>query len=257
MNIKWLLPLVISLSAVSPLSQAQYKNERHNGDVVVKKATDKKVVNKNVVDKKVLVKKSVVHHSPEYKTVIQKNVVHAPSVHKPIVKTRVVYKTGALVRKAPVNSIALRFGGVSFVFHDGLYYRHVKQGYKVVRPPVGLRVNHLPAGYERIVVRGSAYYFAQGIYYVFDNGAYRVIDEPAYLGDEYVTEDNSVVANSLEYQQSTANNTGYELGKAYDSLPKGAEPVSKDGQQYFKYYDIYFLPQSSNAGVHYLAVRLD
>tara|TARA_R110002012_G_C11636005_1_gene610199 strand:- start:1086 stop:1799 length:714 start_codon:yes stop_codon:yes gene_type:complete len=237
MNIKWLLPLVISLSALSPLSQAQYKNERHNGDVVVKMVTDKKVVNK-----KVLVKKTV---------------VHAPSVHKPVVKKRVVYKTGALVRKAPVNSISLRFGGVSFVFHEGLYYRHVKQGYKVVRPPVGLRVGYLPAGYERIVVRGSAYYFAQGIYYVFDNGAYRVIDEPAYLGDEYVSEDNSVVANSLEYQPSTANNTGYELGKAYDSLPQGVESVIQNGQQYFKYRDIYFLPQSSNAGVHYLAVKLD
>ncbi|GAC22318.1 hypothetical protein GMES_0003 [Paraglaciecola mesophila KMM 241] len=44
---------------------------------------------------------------------------------------------------------------------------------------------------------------------------------------------------------------------AYDSLPQGAEPVSQNGQQYFKYRDIYFLPQSSNAGVHYLAVKLN
>ena len=61
----------------------------------------------------------------------------------------------------------------------------MKQGYKVVRPPVGLRVSYLPAGYERIVVGSSAYYFSQGIYYVFDNGGYRVIDEPAYLDDTY------------------------------------------------------------------------
>ena len=157
---------------------------------------------------------------------VKKTVVHAPSVHKPVVKKRVVYKTGALVRKAPVNSISLRFGGVSFVFHEGLYYRHVKQGYKVVRPPVGLRVGYLPAGYERIVVKGSAYYFAQGIYYVFDNGGYRVIDEPVYLDNTY--------------------DTGVSI-----------ESVIQNGQQYFKYYDIYFLPQSSNAGVHYLAVKLD
>ena len=257
MNMKWLLPLAFSLIALPTLSQAQHQDERHNRDAVVKRVTKTKVLVRETV-----VRAPVVRHSPEHKTVIRQTVVHAPAVHKPgvrkpVLKKRVVYKTGALVRNVPVNSISLRFGGVSFVFHDGLYYRHVKQGYKVVRPPVGLRVNHLPAGYERLVMRGSTYYFAQGIYYVFEDGAYRVIDEPAYLDDEYVTEDNSVVANSLEYQQSTAISTGYELGKAYDSLPKGAEPVSKDGQQYFKYYDIYFLPQSSNAGVHYLAVKLD
>lgn len=190
MNMKWLLPLAVSLIALPTLSLAQHKDERHSRDVVEKRGADKRVIEKRILDNnvaksKVVVKETVVRRSPEHKTVIQKTVVRAPKVHKPVVKKRVIYKTGALVRKAPVNSISLRFAGVSFVFHDGLYYRHVKQGYKVVRPPVGLRVSYLPAGYKRIVVGSSSYYFSQGIYYVFDNGGYRVIDEPAYLDDTY------------------------------------------------------------------------
>ena len=173
-----------------------------------------------------------------------------PNAHK-----RVVYKTGAVLRKKPVNGIALRFGGVSFIFNNGLYYRHLDKGYTVVRPPIGLKISLLPKGYERIIIMGSSYYFFQGIYYVYEAGNYRVIDEPA----SFVTSsNNSSNANVIISQDEVnAENLSFQLGKAYSALPQGAQSVIINGQQYFKYEDVYFLPQSSNNTVHYLAVKLE
>lgn len=184
----------------------------------------------------------------QYKVVQQhQNKPRAPAVNK-----RVVYKTGAVIRKAPTNGLALRFGGVSFIFNEGLYYRHVNQVYTVVRPPVGLRVSYLPNGYEHIIIKGRPYYFLQGIYYVFDNGDYRVIEEP--ISDDTDSDSPSqILVQSVE----TASNTSFQLGKAYDSLPQGAQSVLVNDQQYFKYHDIYFLPQSSGNSVYYLAVKLE
>ncbi|MEH6711773.1 MAG: DUF6515 family protein [Paraglaciecola polaris] len=183
---------------------------------------------------------------------------HRNETHGPVVvHKRVVYKTGAVVRKAPTNSIALRFGGVSFMFNNGLYYRHMNNGYKVVRPPVGLKVRHLPNGYERIVIQSRPYYFAQGIYYVFDNGDYRVIDEPS---TQVIYRDSSpvVVSQSIETQNGNASQRfGYVLGNTYDELPSGVQLVSVNKQQYFQYRDIYFIPQSSAGEVRYLAVKLN
>lgn len=172
-----------------------------------------------------------------------------------IAHKRVVYKTGAVLRKKPVNGIALRFGGVSFLFNNGLYYRHLDKGYTVVRPPIGLKISLLPKGYERIIIMGSSYYFFQGIYYVYDAGNYRVIDEPA----SFVTSsNNSLNANVIISQDEVIDeNLSFQLGKAYSALPQGAQSVIVNGQQYFKYEDVYFLPQSSNNTVHYLAVKLE
>lgn len=172
-----------------------------------------------------------------------------------IAHKRVVYKTGAVLGKKPVNGIALRFGGVSFIFNNGLYYRHLDKGYTVVRPPIGLKISLLPKGYERIIIMGSSYYFFQGIYYVYDAGNYRVIDEPASFVS---SSNNSSNANVIISQDEViAENLSFQLGKAYSALPQGAQSVIVNGQQYFKYEDVYFLPQSSNNTVHYLAVKLE
>ena len=102
---------------------------------------------------------------------------------------------------------------------------------------------------------GSSYYFFQGIYYVYEAGNYRVIDEPA----SFVTSsNNSSNANVIISQDEVnAENLSFQLGKAYSALPQGAQSVIVNGQQYFKYEDVYFLPQSSNNTVHYLAVKLE
>ena len=218
-----LLPIILSLAAQPTISMAQ---------------------NKVAQEHKKSQKPTNAHKKPP-------NAYKKPTnAHK-----RVVYKTGAVLRTQPVNGIALRFGGVSFIFNNGLYYRHLDKGYTVVRPPIGLKISLLPKGYERIIIMGSSYYFFQGIYYVYEAGNYRVIDEPA----SFVTSsNNSSNANVIISQDEVnAENLSFQLGKAYSALPQGAQSVIINGQQYFKYEDVYFLPQSSNNTVHYLAVKLE
>lgn len=238
MKTQWLLPLTVSLMVAPLLGHAQHRDERQEQHQN-KQHTAPVVVNKTVVNKAVVNRVATKNHM----------------AHK-----RVVYKTGAVVQRAPAKGVSLRFGGLSFIFHDGLYYRHYKQGYKVVRPPVGLTVRYLPAGYERIVARGRTYYFAQGIYYVFDDGAYRVINEPDdTLIYQYDTDndESTIVAHSVESQQYANQTSGFVLGKTYGSLPPSANPVTVNGQQYFQYRDIYFLPQSAGGDVRYLALKLN
>ncbi|MDO6841713.1 DUF6515 family protein [Paraglaciecola chathamensis] len=247
MKIQWLLPVTVSLMVAPLLGYAQHRDERQDpryeqrqNQQQNKRHSAPVVVNKTVVNKTVVNKVGVKNHK----------------AHK-----RVVYKTGAVVQRAPAKGVSLRFGGLSFIFHDGLYYRHYKQGYKVVRPPVGLTVRYLPAGYERIVARGLTYYFAQGIYYVFDDGAYRVINEPSdtliYQDDVYNAGGSTIVAHSVESQQYANQTSGFVLGKTYVSLPPSAKLVTVSGQQYFQYRDIYFLPQSTGGEVRYLALKLN
>ncbi|MGY0590840.1 MAG: DUF6515 family protein [Paraglaciecola chathamensis] len=247
MKIQWLLPLTVSLMVAPLLGHAQHRDERQDlryeqrqNQQQNKQHSAPVVVNKTVVNKTVVNKAGVKNHK----------------AHK-----RVVYKTGAVVQRAPAKGVSLRFGGLSFIFHDGLYYRHYKQGYKVVRPPVGLTVRYLPAGYERIVARGLTYYFAQGIYYVFEDGAYRVINEPSdtliYQDDVYNAGGSTIVAHSVESQQYANQTSGFVLGKTYGSLPPSAKLVTVSDQQYFQYRDIYFLPQSAGGDVRYLALKLN
>lgn len=242
MKIQWLLPFTVSLMVAPLLGHAQHRDERQ--DLRYEQRQNQQQ-NKQ-------------HSAP---VVVNKTVVNKAGVKNHKAHKRVVYKTGAVVQRAPAKGVSLRFGGLSFIFHDGLYYRHYKQGYKVVRPPVGLTVRYLPAGYERIVARGLTYYFAQGIYYVFDDGAYRVINEPSdtliYQDDVYNAGGSTIVAHSVESQQYANQTSGFVLGKTYGSLPPSAKLVTVSGQQYFQYRDIYFLPQSTGGEVRYLALKLN
>lgn len=255
MKIQWLLPFTVSLMVAPLLGYAQHRDERQDPRYEQRQNQQQNKRQNQQQNKQ--------HSAPVVvnKTVVNKTVVNKAGVKNHKAHKRVVYKTGAVVQRAPAKGVSLRFGGLSFIFHDGLYYRNYKQGYKVVRPPVGLTVRYLPAGYERIVARGLTYYFAQGIYYVFDDGAYRVINEPSdtliYQDDVYNAGGSTIVAHSVESQQYANQTSGFVLGKTYGSLPPSAKLVTVSGQQYFQYRDIYFLPQSTGGDVRYLALKLN
>jgi len=169
---------------------------------------------------------------------------------------RPVYKTGAVVHQPPPNGLPLIYAGISFIFNNGIYYRQYQQGYTVVRPPAGLKIRYMPNGYEIIIINGRQYYFYQGIYYDFDSGYYRVINEPV---NNVIYTDSAapLLIQPIETPQGSASQSGFQLGRSYKSLPQGAQSVTINGQQYFQYADIYFLPQSSDSSVHYIAVQLD
>ena len=169
---------------------------------------------------------------------------------------RPVYKAGAVVRQPPPNGLPLIFAGIPFIFNNGIYYRQFDQGYTVVRPPVGLKILYMPNGYEIVVINGQSYYFYQGIYYAFDSGYYRVINEPV-ANVIYTDSAAPLLVQPVDTLQGSGTQTGFQLGKSYSSLPQGAQSVMVNGQQYFQYADIYFLPQSSGGSVQYIAVKLN
>lgn len=164
-------------------------------------------------------------------------------------RKRAIYKAGLRSHKLPRNGRRLRFAGLSFIFSSGLYYRHLNNGYTVVHPPVGLKIRYLPQGFEDIFIHGIHYYFFQGIYYIANGGYYEVVEEPSSDTTSLSISDEAAYINELH--------DDFELGQHYSLLPKGAQLVVINGEQYFKFQDIYFLPQSFDNGVHYLAVKLN
>ena len=79
------------------------------------------------------------------------------------------------------------------------------------------------------------------MYYIADNNGYTVVDEPP---------------TRLNQAIRVGNVNDYSLGQTYDSLPQAAQAVIINSQQYFKYGDIYFLPQISGDDIKYLAIKL-
>lgn len=243
MKLTILLPFVMSLIVLPTTGAAQgkdpqYKDARYKETKSIEGQNKK---NQHKQSKGKETKKSSSHQkSAPVKVVSYKTVIH----RQQSVPQRKVYKAGAVVHKAPSKGISVNFGGVSFIFNEGFYYRYGHQGYTVVRPPSGLKVRYLPNGHEKVIVKGRSYYAVQGIYYVFDNGYYRVVEAP---GGTIIRSTTILPTQSSSFQ----------LGNSYSALPQGAESVTINGQQYFQYRDIYFLPQLSGQGIHYLAVRLN
>lgn len=153
----------------------------------------------------------------------------------------VTYRPGHYFNHLPRNSASIRFNGITFTFSDGIYYRKAKRGYHVVKPPRGLRIRSLPRHYSHFKRHNTTYYTYQNVYYVADNNGYRVVDEP------------KIVVNQAIKVGSAKN---YDLGQTYDTLPISAEAVTINDQQYFKYQDIYFLPQINGDEIKYLAINL-
>lgn len=151
------------------------------------------------------------------------------------------YKENKYIRHLPRRSTSIWFNGISFSFNDGIYYRKAKKGYHAVMPPHGLRIKKLPRHYSRIKHHKSTYYTYQNVYYIADRGGYKVVDRP-------IIQRNKAIKIGNAYD--------YSLGQIYDELPTSAEPITINSQQYFKYNDIYFLPQISGDEIKYLAISL-
>ena len=72
---------------------------------------------------------------------------------------------GAPVRAVPPGARWVIWGGVNYRFYDGVWYAPGRQGFVVVRPPIGLVVADLPPLATAITIAGIAYLYANGVYY--------------------------------------------------------------------------------------------
>lgn len=87
---------------------------------------------------------------------------------------------GHVVRRLPARHRTIYWSGISYLFGDGLFYRHSPAGYIIVEPPVGAIVPILPDGYTRVTVeRTPRYYYEDTYYAVAPKGGYVVVAPPA------------------------------------------------------------------------------
>jgi Family of unknown function (DUF6515) len=100
--------------------------------------------------------------------------------------------------------VIIPFGGISYHYSSGYYYRPYGRYYRSVFPPVGIHISILPRGYRRVYVGQSPYYYYDGTYYRHnkDKNYYEVIDAP--LGasvPELPEEAKVVVINDQKYYE--------------------------------------------------------
>lgn len=85
---------------------------------------------------------------------------------------------GGIVRTLPHGHQILRSGRQEYVYHRGVFYHPDHEGFRVIRPPRGLAVHHLPPGFETLAIAGITYFLFADIYYRQANTGYIVVDAP-------------------------------------------------------------------------------
>ncbi len=108
---------------------------------------------------------------------------------------------GAIVRDLPRGTIGLSYAGVSYRYHDGVWYEPRGPAFMVVAPPIGLVVPSLPTFATALAARGGeTYLYANQTYYRPrpDLGGYEVVNDPpesvSQLGSEmYVAPQSNTI----------------------------------------------------------------
>lgn len=179
------------------------------------------------------------------KTVQKKTERKAPTAHRPtkntrtvahksvkrvrVNRTRVVHyhyrhlpKRGAIVTTLNAKALAIKFGGVGYRFHSGVWYKPLGKKWIVTRPSCGIRVRSLPVGHRKALVGATVYYYYYGTYYRQQNQEYEVVSAP----------------------------NGAEIS----SLPEGYNVVNVNGVEYYELDDIYYMPSLDQEGEEILVV---
>lgn len=187
------------------------------------------------------------------------------------------------------------FGGISYRFSGGYFYRPYGSYFQIVAPPIGISIGALPFGYYPFAFGPSMFYYYNGTYYRQDRDKYKVVDAPMgaevpslpkgaktvvindetfyELGGTYYkaftkTEDNKtwykvvgkngVVNNSAEPPAQQAQPAAPQIGDKYDQLPEGCKAVNIKGQQYYISPEgIYLQPIKENGKTLYQIVGID
>jgi hypothetical protein len=209
--------LVLLFMFVVTNAEAQRKNKNS------KKTS--KTAQKKTVQKKAVRKAPVAHRT----TRNTKRVVEKPVKRVQVNRTRVVHhhyrhlpKRGALVTTINTRALAIKFGGVGYRFHAGVWYRPLGNKWIVTCPSNGIRVRNLPVGHRRVLVGANVYYYYYGTYYIQQNQEYEVVRAPY----------------------------NAEIG----SLPDGYNVVNVNGVEYYELDNIYYMPSLDQRGEEVLVV---
>ena len=78
-------------------------------------------------------------------------------------------------RRPPV---IVPYGGISYRYYNGLFYRPYGTYFNVVAPPIGIHINVLPYGYRPIRIGGGMFFYFNGIFYRPYDNYYEVVKAP-------------------------------------------------------------------------------
>ena len=94
---------------------------------------------------------------------------HGPRVEKPMPRPviggrTITPKYGMRFDRRP-SGVVINFGGLSFIYDNGIFYSALNSGFEVVRPRVGMIIPSLPVGHTVIMRNGIKHYAHNGILY--------------------------------------------------------------------------------------------
>jgi len=110
-------------------------------------------------------------------------------------------RRNAVITTIPPTYRTINYGGYSYRYNHGVFYRPYNNSFRVVAPPIGIYIDVLPIGYRRILVGNYPYYYYNGTYYDYRDNNYLVVSPP--------------------------------VGAVVESLPPGYETVTIDGETYY------------------------
>lgn len=141
-------------------------------------------------------------------------------------------RSGWIIPHLPSAAFILSFGGMSYYYHEGLFYHPHRGAYVVVNPPIGMIVPTLPLGYSMVRVYNRDYFFYDNVYYEWapQYNGYRVVQLPTSMNQS-------------------------PLGSIYSQLPQGAEIRIINGVEYYYFNGQYLLSTVQNGAVVYVVVN--
>ena len=100
---------------------------------------------------------------------------HGPRVVKPMPPVRpATIHYGMRVTSRP-SGIVVNFGGLSFIYDNGVFYSSIGRDFEVVRPRVRMIVPTLPVGHTVMIRNGVKHYIHNGVIYSPMNSNGRVM----------------------------------------------------------------------------------
>lgn len=104
-----------------------------------------------------------------------------------------------LVKNLPQEAEKVEVEGKPYFRKNGIYYIEGKTGYKIVRPPYGMKVKHLPNGVRIIRHHDTNYYYYYNTYYSYDarQDIYIVVKTPDWAYEDYKDDKLSLMNGSV------------------------------------------------------------
>ena len=87
---------------------------------------------------------------------------------------------GSIVREVPQGAAVVNYAGLTYRFHDGVWYEPRGPAFMVVAPPIGLVVQQLPTFSTVWAHGGEVYLYCNDVYYQPrpDLGGYEIVNDP-------------------------------------------------------------------------------